>query len=161
MLFRSELYINLLLLNWTGWFDNAARYKEQVRLTSCYSYNENYVERLYNLVTKNFDRIEDDLSEQTIGVDERDLIRLYLYLIKTDKPDEIYNVRHKSFTKKYTSSIYTDFVKDYLPRPAVRGAFAMSLGPTFLKPVGNLGEVFKQGLLLNYTLDFNIGKIYS
>lgn len=158
--YNEDLYVNLLLNNWEDWLDNAANYNDIIKLSACYNYSENYVERLYSLTIKNLDTIEAGLTGKDFQGDEWNLIRLYLYLLKNKVDDGLYKTHYKTFLKNYPNSVYTGFVKGYFPKPPTKGAFAMSVGPTFMMPQGNLAEVVKSGVLFNYTMDLNIGKMY-
>lgn len=158
--YNEELYINLLLKDWKSWLANAENYKNRIALAGCYSFQDNYVERLYNLTIKNIEDIENSLVDIDLQTDERELIQLYLYLIKNN-PDEIYSVRYKNLKKNHSKTLYSEFIKGYMPRPVTKGAFAFSIGPTLMIPSGKLADNFNTGVLFNYTMDFNIGKVYS
>ncbi|MDD3196469.1 MAG: hypothetical protein PHU68_11840, partial [Paludibacter sp.] len=142
--YNEDLYINLLLNNWEDWLDNAANYNDIIKLSACYNYSENYVERLYSLTIKNLDTIEAGLTGKDFQGDEWNLIRLYLYLLKNKVDDGLYKTHYKTFLKNYPNSVYTGFVKGYFLKPPTKVAFAISVGPTFMMPQGNLSEVVKQ-----------------
>jgi len=158
---NEELYISLLITDLDNWFAIARNYKEINKLTACYQFTEDYVERFFRLTLKNLSRIEAQLEQQSLPSDESELIALFLQLLKAETPDEIYSARYKAFKRHYPASAYNEFITGFMPKPKVKGAFSMSMGPTFVAPAGNLGKVYKPGTLFNITFDFNFGKLYS
>lgn len=158
---NEDLYINLLLTNWNNWFSIAKTYNEQVSKTACYNFSENYVERLFKLTLRHQQRIENEFNNQSLLVDEFDLFRLFMQLLQQDEINQLYIARYNSFQKMYPNSDYIHFVKGYFPKPPVKSAFSMGLGPTFITSTGKLREVFSPGTLVNLTMDVNIGKVYS
>ena len=158
---NEDLYINLLLTNWNNWFALARTYDEQLSKSACYNFSENYVERLFKLTQKHQQRIKEELRNQNLFVDESELIELYFQLIYNTELDQLYISRYKAFEKKYPESLYRKFFIGYFPKPPVKSAFSISLGPTFVKPTANLSQVYKNGTLFTMTMDVNIGRVYS
>lgn len=158
---NEDLYINLLLTNWNNWFSIARSYNEQISKSACYNFSENYVERLFKLTQKNLQRINENLTQQTLVADESSLIELFLQLISNDELNQLYKARYNLFQKKYPASQYNGFFTKYFPKPPVKAGFSMSAGPTFVRPSGNLSEVFKNGTMINMTIDLNVGRLYS
>jgi hypothetical protein len=159
--YNESLYICLLLNDWDAWLDNARNYKTIVTLSSCYQYNEDYVQRLYGLVIRNMESIQKKLDSHEMTTDERDLMQLYLHLLKVDKPDDLYSSLYKSFKRNHKYSAYIGFIEGYMPRALTKAAFAMSVGPTTITPTGNLNNFFNPGVLFNMSMDVNLNKIYS
>lgn len=159
--YNEELYINLLLSDWEGWLQNAEEYTERIKITSCYNYSESYVERYYNLAYKSLDRLKNEMQKQNLHPEQRDLLSIYFNLIAHDQDNEIYKVLYKAFQRNYPLSTYTEFLKGYLPKPSIKRSMVFSLGPTVVIPTGQLSKVFSPGVLFNYTMDFNIGKVYA
>jgi len=159
--YNEELYINLLLSDWQGWLINAADYNSKIKEAACYKFTESYLDRLYNLTNRNIDRITSEIEIRNLSDEERELMQIYLYLIKNNQEDEKYSALYKAFAKKYPSSMYSGFLKGYLPKPKTKGSFAISVGPTVMLPTGALAQTFKPGVLFNYTMDVNLGKVYA
>jgi hypothetical protein len=158
---NEELYISLLLTDWLNWLSIARNYTEINKQTSCYQFTEDYVERLYRLTLKNLTTIEAHKKNQNFMTDEVEIIDLFLQLVKSSTPDEPYKARYKLFQRNHSTSAYLEFLTGYMPKPNVKGAFTMSMGPTFVFPSGNLSQVYKPGTLFNITFDLNFGKLYS
>lgn len=158
---NEDLYINLLLADWNNWFEIARSYNEHISKSACYNFSENYIERLYKLTQRNKQRIQDDLNQQTLLVDEAELSKLFLEILDSDELSSTYIASYKKFKKNYPTSDYVDFFEGYLPKPPVKGAFSMSVGPTFIQPTGKLSDVFQPGVMFNMTIDWNFGRVYS
>jgi len=159
--YNEELYIHLLLTDWQEWLVCAQDYSNRIKITSCYNYSESYVERYYNLAFKNLKRLNDELQKQTLSPEQHDLLRIYLHLIANDLEDELYPVFYKAYQRNFPLSTYNDFLKGYLPKPQIKRSIAFSLGPTIMIPTGNLANAFSPGVLFNYTMDINVGKVYA
>jgi hypothetical protein len=159
--YGEELYIYMALSDWNNWFNHAEKISELNNQGICYNFTEKYSDKLYKFLYQKVDSIQKEVDLQDFNAEDRELLNIFLYLVKSGKVDDEYDLKVNNFKKKYKNSKYNNFLTQFLPAPTFKGAFAYSVGPTYIIPNQKLAEVFNSGYLFNLTMDFNIKKVYT
>lgn len=116
---------------------------------------------LYEKTKAQQDSIGADLENAALNTEDKDVLRIYQYLMKTGKVDENYNKMLTAFNKSYRETAYKDFLKDYMPAKRVDGSLAFSLGAGAYVPTKQIRDYFQPTSGFNMNMDVNIGRVYT
>lgn len=159
--YDEKLHLLALLGDWSGWFEQARQYKELQKRSLCYNFHEDLTPRLETLLVRELQTISTDAELDKLSAEQQELLDIYFYLLSTAKPDDIYDSKYKEYKKKYKEGAYTDFLKHYLPVPAIKATISMAMGPAYTALTGNLAEVVSPAVQMYLSYDFSIGRLYS
>lgn len=159
--YKEKLHLYALLGDWTGWFEQALRYKEFNKRSICYSFQEDLAPRLETLLVRELESLNSDEEFDKLNDEQQELLDIYFYLLSTGGTDDIYDKKYRAYKKKYSERVYTDFLKHYLPVPATKTTLSLAMGPAFTAFTGNLAEVVSPAAQIYMAYDLSIGRIYS
>ncbi len=157
--YTEELMITALTEDWTNFLNLAENYNE-LSQNRCYSNTVNLINPLYKNLDSNIEEVKIKLANITLSKEDKDLINLYLYIFNKEKPDIYYSKQLSLFKKSYPTSVYNNFINYFLPARYTKGAMTFSGGSGINIPTSNLTDYFNMAASYNFSLDFNINKIY-
>jgi len=158
--YTDDLYLNLLMNNWSIWFDKAKNIREFAN-QNAYPNQFPISEILYNNIMNKKEKIIKLINESNTSEEEKDLLKIYLHFLSKDHPDVDYNENVRSFKQKYSFSQYTDFLDFYLPKVGTKFSFSYNIGGGFISPTEKLKQNFSSGGIFTMGMDINVGKVYT
>ena len=159
-IYSEDLYIAILTDNWDDFLASAEHYSEEMKKTLCYPVRDQILVRtLYLELKNNASQLLENAQTANLTLEEKELFELYFHLIE-NKQDDVYDKKLKDFKKKYPKSQYNDFVNNYLPKPAIKTAFAFSFGATQIFPTKNLDNYFASATTGGLSVDFYSNKFF-
>ncbi len=157
--YSEELMITILTEDWTDFLELAENCKE-LSQNRCYSNTVNIFNPLRKNTEEKLEELTIKLKNKEITQEGKDLIALYLYIFDKNNTDNEYSRQLSVFKKNYPSSVYNDFINYVLPSKYIKGAIAFSGGSGINIPTGNLTDYFSTRASYNFSLYFNINKVY-
>lgn len=156
----EDLYINLIAKNWFVVSDYMENYHNKVHKTIYPSSNE-MITILYKMLMEKSDTLMTQLKNSKIDKESKQAIELFLYILKSEQPDEYYNNLLMGFKNDYPNSKYNNFIKFFLPNKKIHGSMAISFGSGVVFTTENLAQVFESNASFNMSLDINIQKVFT
>ncbi|MCK5028712.1 MAG: hypothetical protein KAR57_03700 [Bacteroidales bacterium] len=156
--FIEELYINTLISDWDKWINLASNLENENR-KYCFQIKYELREALSYEIANNVDVLL--YNSNYLANEERQIIDIYLYIIKYGSENEVYNKKIQDYKKEFKNSKFNYFLNNALPRPNLKGATGVSLGANSILLTNNLDESFTSKLAFSMSWDFNISKFYG
>jgi hypothetical protein len=159
--YSEELYIRILLNDWSGLLTHMQQIKDKRETSTCYQFNEKLNDRLYKLTVERLDALNKEIDLYEMSAEQRDLLNLTMYLFKSGQADDEYSLKLKSYKKKFPGSAYNDFLSLFLPDPIYKAGLGITIGPGFVFPQKSLADYFKSNWTFHFSYDFYFGNVYS
>jgi hypothetical protein len=156
--FIEEIYINTLISDWDKWINLISNFENEKR-EYCFQIDYELRNALANEIANNVDILL--YNSNYLAEEERQIIDIYLHILKYGSENEVYNKKIKEFKRKFENSRYNYFLNNALPRPNLRGASGISIGANSMLLTNNLSESFSSKLTVSMSWDFNISKFYG
>lgn len=158
--YTEKLYINTLTKDWNALVDLFINYKSEI---SYYVFPNLYPiwTILYENIASQADSLTISLKSSTLNTEDKEIIEIYLYLLKSREVDEEYSMKLKKYLESFKNSKYEMFIKNYLPRARVKGAMAFSFGSGIILPTGKIKSDYRTNAMFNMSLDFNVERIFT
>jgi hypothetical protein len=154
----EELYINSLISDWDKWIDLAKNVSNEKR-DYCFSIDIPLGEVLYNQIIENIDILL--FNSDNLTNEERQLIDIYIHLLKYGNNNESYKSKIKRFRQDYKNSKFEYFVNNVLPNPKIKASTSFSLGVNSMILTNELANSFSPEINFYMAFDFNIDRVYA
>lgn len=158
--FSEDFYINALTGNWQNLVDYMSEYNERVKKIT-YPNTYPVISIIYNILSLKSDSLEMECEYSSIDNEAKEVIKLFLHLVKTGHVDQEYNDLLKDYYTEYKISGYYDFLKNYLPGKKEKISLAFSLGSGMIITTDKLADNFASNASYNLSMDFNYQKVFS
>lgn len=158
--YDEDMCLNLLLGNFQTWADKAINYSTTYTRNNNTD-NDDMYPLLQEIISKKEKELSTAIAQSPVNDEDKALMYLYLYLIATNRADDMYFSQLKDFKRNFPQNRYFNFLNYYLPKEKTRASFAYGFGASGVFPTGNLSNSFKSNAVFNASVDFNVGKIYA
>ncbi len=157
--YNEDLYINMLTNDWKSVDKLMLNY--DFRNQMVYEGSGDLVQKTATMLSQNSQAVALSCEASNIDDQPKMLIRLLLSYLQSGEQNEEYNALLADYKKKYPNKKYDSFEKKFMPSKSIKGSWSFSLGSGMVFPTGNLGLDFPQNACFNFSMDFNIHKVYS
>ena len=158
--YTEDLYVNILIGDWTKVADHMIHYQERF-FKNIYPSSVNLTPLLYRRVSEKTDSLSKELQESDLDSESKQVILLLLKIIEEEKPTDEYTVMLRDFWSKHGNSKYEAFLKGFMPGKKLKGSFCFSFGSGMIFPTSELANNFNKNANFNMSMDINIQKVYT
>lgn len=156
----EDLYINLIARNWLTVSDYMENYSNKIQKT-IYPSSNDMVSILYKILMEKSDTLMTQLKNSIIDEESKQVIELFLYILKSEQADEHYNNLLIGFGNDYPDSKYNNFIKFFLPGKKNHSSMAVSLGSGVVFTTESLAQFFESNASFNMSFDINVQKVFT
>jgi len=158
--YTEELYISCLISDWGNFFILAENIRDHVGDKPCIANAYAISGDLYKEIAGETEDIYQSALKEDISTEDKDMLDIYLYLLKTGRSDDIYDKKVKEFNKKYPASRYRNFFSYYMPEVSKPANMSFYMGTSIVFPQGKLGSNIESGPTFHMGFDYNFNRVY-
>lgn len=152
--YTEDLYILALANKWEAMLDAFKNFNSLTDKYVCYPNAVSINRSLFIEISSNAEKYVEIVNSSLLTQEQKDILNIYLQLIKVGGRDDFYDKLYLSFKKKYPKSEYNDFFKSYLPAPVMSASITYYVGATQVFSDGKLSEMLSSGTAVNFGMDF-------